>query len=65
MGTTYVGTEHLLLGLLVEGEGIAAHVLDDLGATWTRCGGRSQSLAAIGIPGGARERRRDGRSARG
>jgi ATP-dependent Clp protease ATP-binding subunit ClpA len=33
MGTNYVGTEHLLLGLLVEGEGIAAHVLDDLGAT--------------------------------
>jgi ATP-dependent Clp protease ATP-binding subunit ClpA len=32
MGNNYVGTEHLLLGLLVEGEGIAAHVLDDLGA---------------------------------
>src|SRR5438445_1305292 len=29
----YVGTEHLLLGLLREGEGIAAHVLEDLGAT--------------------------------
>jgi hypothetical protein len=28
-----VGTEHLLLGLLIEGEGIAAHVLEDLGAT--------------------------------
>src|ERR1700694_5607873 len=33
MGPTYVGTEHLLLGLLIEGEGIAAHVLEDLGAT--------------------------------
>jgi ATP-dependent Clp protease ATP-binding subunit ClpA len=33
MGNNYVGTEHLLLGLLVEGEGIAAHVLQDLGAT--------------------------------
>ncbi|MDQ6772350.1 MAG: hypothetical protein M3024_05085 [Candidatus Dormibacteraeota bacterium] len=32
MGHTFVGTEHLLLGLLIEGEGIAAHVLDDLGA---------------------------------
>jgi len=30
---SYVGTEHLLLGLLLEGEGIAAHVLVDLGAT--------------------------------
>ena len=27
-----MGTEHLLLGLLIEGEGIAAHVLEDLGA---------------------------------
>ncbi|MBJ7605123.1 MAG: ATP-dependent Clp protease ATP-binding subunit [Candidatus Dormibacteraeota bacterium] len=33
MGKTYVGTEHLLLGLLIEGEGIAAHVLEDLGAS--------------------------------
>jgi ATP-dependent Clp protease ATP-binding subunit ClpC len=32
MGNNYVGTEHLLLGLLIEGEGIAAHVLEDLGA---------------------------------
>jgi ATP-dependent Clp protease ATP-binding subunit ClpC len=32
MGHNYVGTEHLLLGLLREGEGIAAHVLEDLGA---------------------------------
>jgi ATP-dependent Clp protease ATP-binding subunit ClpA len=32
MGTNYVGTQHLLLGLLIEGEGIAAHVLDDPGA---------------------------------
>jgi flavin reductase (DIM6/NTAB) family NADH-FMN oxidoreductase RutF len=33
MGHNYVGTEHLLLGLLIEGEGIAAHVLEDLGVT--------------------------------
>jgi len=33
MGHNYVGTEHLLLGLLIEGDGIAAHVLEDLGAT--------------------------------
>src|SRR5881296_3215669 len=33
MGHNYVGTEHLLLGLLIEGEGIAVHVLEDLGAT--------------------------------
>lgn len=33
MGHNYVGTEHVLLGLMMEGEGIAAHVLLDLGAT--------------------------------
>jgi hypothetical protein len=27
---TYVGTEHILLGLLREGEGVAAHILKDL-----------------------------------
>src|SRR6202521_3504012 len=32
-GHNYVGSEHLLIGLLTEGEGIAAHVLQDLGAT--------------------------------
>ena len=31
-GQNYVGSEHLLLGLLTEGEGIAAHILEDLGA---------------------------------
>jgi ATP-dependent Clp protease ATP-binding subunit ClpA len=36
MGDNYVGTEHLLLGLLIEGEGIGAHVLVDLGATIER-----------------------------
>src|SRR6476661_6369893 len=27
----YIGTEHILLGLIREGEGVAARVLDDLG----------------------------------
>ena len=36
MGHNYVGTEHVLLGLMMEGEGIAAHVLQDLGATVER-----------------------------
>lgn len=33
MGHRYVGTEHLLIGILIEGEGIAAHVLNEMGAT--------------------------------
>lgn len=32
-GAEYVGTEHLLVALLVEAEGVAARVLDELGAT--------------------------------
>jgi ATP-dependent Clp protease ATP-binding subunit ClpA len=36
MGVTYVGTEHLLLGLLIEGEGLGFQVLKDLGATLER-----------------------------
>ena len=31
LGHSYVGTEHILLGLLREGEGIAARVLENLG----------------------------------
>ncbi len=38
MGDNYVGTEHLLLSLLIEGEGIAAHVLEDLGASLEKVG---------------------------
>ena len=31
LGHNYIGTEHLLLGLIREGEGVAARVLDNLG----------------------------------
>jgi ATP-dependent Clp protease ATP-binding subunit ClpA len=33
IGHDHVGTEHVLLGLMLEGDGIAAHVLQDLGVT--------------------------------
>ena len=33
MGHNYIGTEHILLGLLREGEGVAARVLNSLGIT--------------------------------
>jgi len=32
MGHNYIGTEHLLLGLVREGEGVAAHILNAYGA---------------------------------
>ena len=36
MGHHYVGTEHLLLGRLIEGEGVAATVLVDMGVTFDK-----------------------------
>src|SRR3984893_6388865 len=44
MGDNYVGTEHLLVGLLIEGEGIAAHVLEDLGANLEKVRGEIDRL---------------------
>src|SRR6266481_6531173 len=42
----YIGTEHLLLGLLREGEGIAAGVLQSLGVNLEQA--RRQTLAVLG-----------------
>src|SRR6187431_2399353 len=36
LGHTYIGTEHILLGLIREGEGVAAQVLQKLGADLNR-----------------------------
>jgi Clp amino terminal domain, pathogenicity island component len=36
LGHNYIGTEHILLGLIREGEGVAAHVLVELGASQDR-----------------------------
>jgi len=36
LGHNYIGTEHILLGLVREGEGVAAQVLVELGADLTR-----------------------------
>lgn len=33
LGHSYVGTEHILLGLIREGEGVAARVLNNLGVS--------------------------------
>lgn len=46
LGHNYVGTEHLLLGLIREGEGIAAQVLTNLGVDLIR--GRKSVLALLG-----------------
>ena len=36
LGHNYIGTEHILLGLIREGEGVAAQVLVELGADLDR-----------------------------
>jgi hypothetical protein len=38
-GRGYVGTGQILMGLVIEGEGIAAHVLKDLGADFEKIAG--------------------------
>jgi ATP-dependent Clp protease ATP-binding subunit ClpC len=45
----YIGTEHLLLGLLREGEGVAARALDELGISRTAV--REQVVQLIGRGG--------------
>jgi ATP-dependent Clp protease ATP-binding subunit ClpC len=58
MGHNYVGTEHLLLGLLIEGEGIAARVLGDLGVTLDGARAEIERLLEAGPAAGAQTRPR-------
>ncbi len=53
MGHNYIGTEHLLLGLLREGEGIAAQVLHSLGLDINSVRQEIMNLLGAGIPGPA------------
>jgi ATP-dependent Clp protease ATP-binding subunit ClpC len=46
----YIGTEHLLLGLLREGEGIAAGVLDSFGITLDRARTETTRILSQGVP---------------
>jgi hypothetical protein len=57
-GHNYIGTEHILLGLLREGEGVAARVLETLGADPSkirtqviRMVGESQEAVGAGVGG--------------
>ena len=57
LGHNYIGTEHLLLGLLREGEGVASGVLDSLGITLERARAETAQVLSQGVP-----RSRAGRS---
>ncbi|MCR4398617.1 MAG: ATP-dependent Clp protease ATP-binding subunit ClpC, partial [Firmicutes bacterium] len=48
LGHNYIGTEHLLLGLIREGEGVAAQVLSRLGVDLEKV--RAQVLQLLGGP---------------
>jgi len=50
MGHNYIGTEHLLLGLLREGEGVASSVLDSFGITLERARAETQHILTQGTP---------------
>ena len=50
LGHGYIGSEHLLLGLLREGGGIAAKVLDARGITLAKAVGAVMELIGSGVP---------------
>ena len=50
LGHNYIGTEHLLLGLLREGEGVASNVLDSFGITLERTRAEAAHILTQGIP---------------
>lgn len=62
LGNNYIGTEHLLLGLLKEGEGVAAKVLKNLGVDVEKA--RTEVIRALeevsAVSGGRTQERRGG-----
>jgi ATP-dependent Clp protease ATP-binding subunit ClpC len=67
IGDSYIGTEHILLGLLAEGDGVAVQVLTEFGADNQRIReqvtvvrqSRAGDLTPIRVPLGGRPGRRD------
>jgi len=50
MGHHYIGTEHLLLGLVREGEGVAAGVLESLGVSLERVRAETTRILSTNLP---------------
>ena len=50
MNHTYIGTEHLLIGLLREGEGVASGVLESLGVTLDKVRSETQRILSQSSP---------------
>ena len=63
LGHNYIGTEHILLGLIQEGEGVAAQVLSKLGAEASRV--REQIIRTLSSHGWGSAGEKAGTGARG
>lgn len=50
LGNDVIGTEHILLGLVAEGEGVAAHVLGGFGLDLESLRGRVEAIVGRGEP---------------
>ncbi len=63
LGHNYIGTEHLLLGLVKEGEGMAYRVLLNLGLDLGKVRNEVMELLGSGVPGfGAQETQKSGKT---
>lgn len=51
LGHDYIGTEHLMLGLIREGEGSAVHILEDLGVNMHAFRRKIEAISAPNISG--------------
>ena len=60
MSHHYIGTEHLLIGLMREGEGVAAGVLESLGVTLDKVRAETQRLLSQSISPGQQQGRGGG-----
>ena len=48
LGNNYIGTEHLLLGIISEGESVAAKVLENLGVNLQKVRGEVEAIVGKG-----------------
>ena len=55
LGNNYIGTEHLLLGIISEGESIAAKVLENLGISLQKVRGEVEAIVGKGNPASQQE----------
>ena len=63
LGHNYIGTEHLLLGLIREGEGVAYRVFLNMGVDLERVRNEVMELLGSGIPGfGTQEQAKKGKT---